>query len=273
MFLTESALQIITDAEALLITAGAGMGVDSGLPDFRGNEGFWKAYPPMQKLGLSFAEMADPRWFFHDPTLAWGFYGHRLNLYRSVTPHSGFTLLRKTVERLSGNGFVVTSNVDGQFQQSGFEAASVYEIHGSIHHLQCVRPCTPEIWSAQGLKIEVDPTSFRATSELPCCMRCGALARPNILMFGDPNWVSTQADHQRATFQNWLDSVRNKRLAIVECGAGTEIASIRNISERTARISGSRLIRINPRDYHVPIGQVGIPLGALDGLSRVLHES
>src|SRR4028118_1532836 len=87
------AAQVIAQADALLITAGAGMGVDSGLPDFRGNEGFWKAYPPLQRLGISFVEMANPRWFHDDPHLAWGFYGHRLQLYRDTTPHQGFPIL------------------------------------------------------------------------------------------------------------------------------------------------------------------------------------
>ena len=58
-----SAAEAIATADALLIGAGAGMGVDSGLPDFRGDEGFWKAYPPLKKLGISFYEMADPIWF------------------------------------------------------------------------------------------------------------------------------------------------------------------------------------------------------------------
>src|SRR5207247_801039 len=60
----------IAGAEALIIGAGAGMGVDSGLPDFRGTEGFWKAYPPFAKLGLNFVQLANPRWFRTDPTLA-----------------------------------------------------------------------------------------------------------------------------------------------------------------------------------------------------------
>src|ERR1051326_3225512 len=79
----------------LVITAGAGMGVDSGLPDFRGPEGFWKAYPAIAKLGLSFSQMADPSWFETDSALAWAFYGHRLNLYRRTIPHFGFQLLLK----------------------------------------------------------------------------------------------------------------------------------------------------------------------------------
>jgi hypothetical protein len=87
------AADAIRRADALLITAGAGMGVDSGLPDFRGNEGFWRAYPAFAKLGLRFDELANPRWFASDPSLAWGFYGHRLNLYRTTTPHDGFAIL------------------------------------------------------------------------------------------------------------------------------------------------------------------------------------
>ena len=68
-------------ADALLVTAGAGMGVDSGLPDFRGQQGFWRAYPAIARLGLCFEEMANPAWFDKDAALAWAFYGHRLNLY------------------------------------------------------------------------------------------------------------------------------------------------------------------------------------------------
>ena len=57
----------LREADALLVCAGAGMGVDSGLPDFRGTEGFWRAYPVIAKLGLSFEEMANPAWFQTDP--------------------------------------------------------------------------------------------------------------------------------------------------------------------------------------------------------------
>src|SRR4051794_6567144 len=91
--------------------------VRSGLPDFRGNEGFWKAYPPYKHLGLSFVEMANPRWFATDPAMAWGFYGHRMNLYRATTPHEGFGILLRWAERLEHNVAVYTSNVDGAFQK------------------------------------------------------------------------------------------------------------------------------------------------------------
>ena len=48
----------VQNARALVITAGAGMGVDSGLPDFRGDRGFWNAYPMYERLGLSFVQAA-----------------------------------------------------------------------------------------------------------------------------------------------------------------------------------------------------------------------
>src|SRR5262249_24913953 len=82
------AAEVIRQANALLIGAGAGMGVDSGLPCFRGNEGFWKAYPPFRKLGLSFVDLAQPHWFHAKAHQAWGFYGHRRNLYRRTAPHA-----------------------------------------------------------------------------------------------------------------------------------------------------------------------------------------
>src|SRR4051812_26989878 len=93
------AAEVIAQADALLIAAGAGMGVDSGLPDFRGTDGFWNAYPPYAKLGLDFDSIANPRWFRDDPALAWGFYGHRLHLYRSTAPHEGFEILRRWSDR------------------------------------------------------------------------------------------------------------------------------------------------------------------------------
>jgi len=119
----EIAAKSIAGADALLVTAGAGMGVDSGLPDFRGDRGFWRAYPAYEQLGLSFQELANPRWFRDDPALAWGFYGHRLNLYRATAPHAGFAHLLAWIAGRPRGGYVLTSNVDGQFQRTAWSPA------------------------------------------------------------------------------------------------------------------------------------------------------
>ena len=61
---------MISQADGLLITAGAGMGIDSGLPDFRGDHGFWKAYPALGNLGMRFYEVANPKAFESMPEVA-----------------------------------------------------------------------------------------------------------------------------------------------------------------------------------------------------------
>src|SRR5436305_9091673 len=116
----DRAAEAVEAADALLIGAGAGMGVDSGLPDFRGTQGFWRAYPPYAKLNLDFVSLANPMWFATDPALAWGFYGHRLNLYRRTRPHEGFAILLRWAGRIPHGAFVFTSNIAGHFQRSGF---------------------------------------------------------------------------------------------------------------------------------------------------------
>jgi NAD-dependent SIR2 family protein deacetylase len=265
----QAAAQVLGRAEALLIGAGAGMGVDSGLPDFRGNHGFWRAYPPYQQLGLGFAQLANPAWFERDPSLAWGFYGHRLELYRTTPPHAGFQILRRWAGRLPHGAFVFTSNVDGHFQRSGFDPARVVEIHGGIDRLQCTAGCGAGLWDAGGVQLEIDPQSFRARPPFPACAGCGAIARPNILMFGDGDFDDVRVAQQLDRLDSWLDRVRGSRLVVVECGAGTAIPTVRDYGEGVAAERQATLIRINPRDPEVPPGGLSLPLGALAGLEAL----
>ena len=267
----EQAAQALKAAEAVLITAGAGSGVDSGLPDFRGQTGFWKAYPPIAKLGLSFSQMANPHWFATKPRLAWAFYGHRLQLYRRITPHQGFFQLKEIVASKPGGYFVFTSNVDGHFQKAGFAENRIVECHGSIHHLQCTRICSNAIWEATAVDVIVDEDRFEAQDPLPHCIHCGALARPNILMFGDWSWIPDHTQEQEWHFSHWLNQLErdHRNLAIVEIGAGTAVPTVRLQSETVARRLGGCLIRINPRDFNVPHGQIPIPLGAAEGIYQI----
>jgi len=264
----QRAAKEIDDADFILITAGAGMGVDSGLPDFRGKEGFWRAYPYAKKHNLAFEELANPIWFKKDPFVAWAFYGHRLNLYRETTPHSGFFKLLN-IAQSKKDYFVFTSNVDGQFQKAGFSDKKIDEIHGSIHYLQCVDCCTPNIWSAKNIEVDIDFENFRAKEPLPTCKYCGEVARPNILMFGDFNWLSQREEEQRANLVKFLESINNKKLVVIEFGAGKAIPTIRIASEDLAREFSATLIRINPRDYDGPPDAIKLPLGAKDAIEKI----
>ncbi|MDF1853383.1 MAG: hypothetical protein P1U85_21275 [Verrucomicrobiales bacterium] len=268
----KSAAEILAEADALLITAGAGMGVDSGLPDFRGDEGFWRAYPPYRKLGKSFVEMANPAAFDSDPAFAWGFYGHRLHLYRETTPHNGFQVLREWGEKMRLGSFVMTSNVDGHFEKAGFDESRIYEVHGSIHHLQCSGPCAAgKIWSASEVDLEIDESTMRAVGDLPLCPDCHRVARPNILMFGDGGYLEDRNAFQYERLDRWLQEAADSRIAIVEMGAGSAVPTVRLFSERVTRShQGATLIRINPREPVVPPLQKAISLSMPAG--EALHR-
>ncbi|NKQ40354.1 MAG: NAD-dependent deacetylase [Sulfurovum sp.] len=261
---------MIAEADAIIISAGAGMGVDSGLPDFRGNSGFWEAYPAAKELDLSFVELANPEWFDRDPMLAWAFYGHRLNLYRNTMPHDGFRMLLELALQ-KRDYFIFTSNVDGQFQQAGFDEDRVYECHGSIKHFQCTK-CSHPIYSAKDMEVRVNMEEFRAL-DIPLCPNCDSVARPNILMFGDWGWDNSRAQRQSQQLEYFLKQLQytGSSLVIVEIGAGEHIPTVRHFSEETARATSSFVVRINPRDYHIDkdLG-VGITVGGLDGIRSLL---
>ena len=265
----ENAKRELREADALFITAGAGMGVDSGLPDFRGTEGFWNAYPKARELGLSFQEMANPEWFERDPHLAWAFYGHRLHLYRDTVPHIGFEKLLHLSRSKPYGSFIFTSNVDGQFQKAGFDEMELMECHGSIHHLQCIDDCQQKIWPADDTAVVIDD-HFRALDPLPSCPDCGRIARPNILMFGDFGWNYSRTDAQRERLVRWMDRVEEEggRLAIVELGAGTAVPTVRHSGEQVAQRFAVPLIRINPRESFG--AGIGIEMGALEALDMMM---
>lgn len=269
--LLDQAAAAVAAADALLIGAGAGMGVDSGLPDFRGDQGFWTAYPAYGKLGLKFTQLANPAWFGTDPGLAWGFYGHRLGLYRTTFPHDGFAILKRWGDAAKHGLFVFTSNVDGQFQRAGFDPDRVGEVHGSIHRLQCVKDCGIGVFPADGWEVTVDPGTFRAAEPWPACPGCGGLARPNILMFNDGGWDERVWVRQRTCFSEWLSGLDTRRVVAVECGAGKAIPTVRNTCEMIIDGIGppALLVRLNVRESDVPPGQIGIPVGALAGLRAI----
>lgn len=266
------AADAIAGADALVIAAGAGIGVDSGLPDFRGNEGFWRAYPALAKAKLNFSDIASPHTFEQDPSLAWGFYGHRLNLYRETVPHPGFDILKKWAERLVMGARMFTSNVDGHFQKAGFSEGDIHECHGSIHHLQCTNECEPSVWRADEFMPIVDAESCRLVNSPPHCPQCGALARPNILMFNDWNWLPQRSESQARAEAKWLDSIAESRarVVVVEIGAGTAIPSVRHFCHRVSLEHDACIVRINTREAQVPGSRdVGIATGSLEALQRI----
>ena len=218
----------IRRAKALVLTTGAGMGVDSGLPDFRGAEGFWKAYPPLRERGLTLPQVSTPHWFLDDPHFAWWFYGHRIDLYRGTQPHRGHEILLRWAQR--GEYFAFTSNVDRQLQRAGFDEERLVECHGSLFHLQCVDPDTAacdQIWPvSEEFHLEYDLETLRAKAPLhrgppswPAERQL--LARPNVLMFSDWQWISRRTDLQEQRLNRFLHKIHSSSDPFVVIEIGT----------------------------------------------------
>ena len=154
----------------------------------------------------------------------------------------------------------------GHFQKSGFHLDSVYECHGSINYLQCIDGCTNDIWAIDQLDININQNQLIATGELPSCPHCSEVARPNILMFGDAEWLPQRSRIQSQNYGYWKLQNAKLKIVTIEIGAGKAIPTARYASESMP----GELIRINPRDsdgYYKKT--ISIPLGSLQALSAI----
>lgn len=232
--------RFIRDADSIIIAAGAGMGLET-------------------------QNIASPKAFIENSVRAWSFYGQRLNMYNQTVPHLGFQLLKKWAMRKPNGYAVFTSNIDGQFEKAGFDADHVTECLGRISWLQCITPCTDDIWPATDFSIL---ENYATKTELPKCPHCGALARPNVLLSNDTTWVNKRTQLQEDFLVELLE--RMKSPVIIEIGAG--IGPVRHFShEMRCEKPSSPFIRINPHSSQTGSGAhcVGLPMGALDALTAI----
>eukprot|EP01084_Bolivina_argentea_P165036 286810_1 len=247
----------------LLIVTGAGMGCDSGLPDYRSAGGFWNDYKPLFKdktHALSLYEMSKTDWFRNDPLSAWGFYAHRAKLYRNAVPHDGFNVLFDLLhtEDETRDWFYMTSNIDGQAHKAGFEQAKLYQTHGSLHHLQCLDYCedgdiVPFYDGYNKMEMEKETCRMKDVNAIPKCEECGAYTRPNVSFFSDTmdTFNNERIIKQKHKFMEWLQPYmkdKGKELVVLEIGCGKSVHSLRWECEYLASLENVKMIRINPTE-------------------------
>ncbi len=242
----DDAADALKNAEAILVLAGAGMSVDSDLPTYRDKKGFWNDYPLYRGIKKDYVAMASPHGFLSDPHFAWGFFAQQYKLYKNAVPHKGYIKLLNLLHSKK-DYFVVTTNVDGLFIKSGFSKDHLHEAHGSIHKLQCSKPCHRKAWEIETLDIEMDYSTMNALDTLPLCPKCGTVFRPNIFMFGDTNesyvWEESQECAKR--FREWRGENKNKNVVILEIGVGADGLK-HHVKQYHKEFSAATLIRINP---------------------------
>jgi NAD-dependent protein deacetylase/lipoamidase len=154
----------LQSARTVTIVTGAGVSAASGVPTFRGAGGLWRNRQATQ--------LATPEAFAQDPVLVWEWYAWRRQVISQCTPNAA----HETIARWSRRpGFtLVTQNVDGLHERAGTD--HVVRYHGSIWILKCAGATCPD-W--EDLRVPLDPLP-------PTCPRCGALARPGVVWFGEP---------------------------------------------------------------------------------------
>ncbi len=258
----------ILEADAIIVGAGAGFSVDSGLPDFRGKHGFWRAYPPAEKLGFCYEDVAGGPWFHENPEMAWGFIVHCARLFDACEPHEGYYILKRWIDE-KGDGWVYTSNVDRYFYQAGFDPDKITEIHGFRDRAQCTVPCSRETWPLALYDLDMNEETLSLSSPTPRCPHCGELARPNTLMFNDQRWIGDGTRHQENMLTEWFTRQHGARIVVIELGAGSTVPNVRFQCERYARVLGTPLIRINPGEPEGPEGTLGIAMPALEALRAI----
>ena len=167
----------------LTVLTGAGISAESGIPTFRGPEGYWtvgsREFRP--------EEMATRAMFEQDPWEVWAWYLYRRTVCRNAVPNAGHEAVAG-MEKLFGDRFrLVTQNVDGLHLRAGSSEARTYQIHGNLHFMRCAHGCSRELFpfpSGVGDKGKNQAVT-EAEKNLLRCPRCHGLARPHVLWFDE----------------------------------------------------------------------------------------
>jgi NAD-dependent deacetylase len=221
----------------VVVLTGAGISAESGIPTFRGPEGYWtvgaREYHPM--------EMATARNFSQNPEAVWAWYLYRRSVCRGADPNAAHQALAKLERHFSDHLVLITQNVDGLHRRAGSRPEHSYEIHGNIDQMRCVGECTltprpiPEEISLERHK---DDPVTSAEWDLLSCPDCGGPARPHVL------WFDEYYDEPRFRFDSSLAAVGKADLLCVIGTTGSTNLPLQVGSIAAAR--GIRMIVINP---------------------------
>jgi len=211
MKMFDTVAQKLKDSRKIVFVTGAGISQESGIPTFRGKDGYWRKYDPMKLASIDA--------FYDDPKLVWEWYEDRRKNILSVKPNEGHFAISQMEE--FKDIVVLTQNIDGLHQRSG--STNVLELHGSIIRIKCtVCDFTDNITE-----------NFES---LPPKCKCGSMLRPDVVWFGEP------------LPQNiWQSAIKEASICDVMIIVGTSlVVSPANTLPVYAKQNGAILIEVNP---------------------------
>lgn len=172
------------DQAKMVVLTGAGISAESGIPTFRGKEGYWKVgsvnYQP-QQIGTY-------AMFKENPKEVWKWYLFRQTVCNASEPNAGHYAVAEMEKILGGKRFtLVTQNVDGLHFRAGNTLKNTLLIHGDLTHVRCSRPCTKELLPfPEGIAPKTRDSDISDEEwERLKCPKCGALTRPHVLWFDE----------------------------------------------------------------------------------------
>jgi NAD-dependent deacetylase len=203
----------------VLVLTGAGVSAESGIPTFRGKDGYWRNLDP--------AKLATPEAFAKNPQLVWNWYHERRQRIRNAQPNAAHEAIAR-LARHADEFLLVTQNVDDLHARTGLPKEKMVQIHGDIFVTRCSRCDFSFIERAKGQQ------------EIPTCTKCAALMRPGVVWFGEQlSWNELQR------VKNFLD--RGPCDVVIVAGTTATFGYIIDWTLR-ARAPNGELIEVNPEE-------------------------
>ncbi|MGC4069624.1 MAG: Sir2 family NAD-dependent protein deacetylase [Polyangiaceae bacterium] len=237
LVLTESLRALLSACrqQSVCVLTGAGISAESGIPTFRGQDGYWtigsRNYMP--------EEMATARLFAQRPEEVWRWYLYRFGICRSVRPNDAHRALVRLEAALGERFALVTQNIDGLHRRAGSSSARTLCIHGDAAYVRCSADC------GDGLQPLPEFGRFDAQTELSedderrlKCTRCGAWLRPHVL------WFDEYYDEENYRADSALRAAAEAELLLVigTSGATNLPMQIGQLCLRT----GAAIVDVNP---------------------------
>lgn len=206
--LDDSVRRLLDTPGLILWLTGAGISAESGIPTFRGEEGYWRVgsqnYQPEQ--------MATRAAFARMPEEVWGWYLYRRGVCRQAEPNTAHHALVEAERNLGDRFLLVTQNIDGLHLRAGNTRGRTYQVHGNIDFMRCLKEClSAPIPIPAGVDVAWEKSRPVASVERDAltCPSCGAMARPHVL------WFDETYDEPNFRFRSSIEAVRRSSMLIV----------------------------------------------------------
>ena len=208
----------------VLVLTGAGVSAESGIPTFRGRDGYWRNLDP--------TKLATPEAFARDPQLIWEWYRERRHRIRNAQPNAAHEAVAR-LARHTDDFLLVTQNVDDLHTRAGMSANNMVQIHGDIFITRCSR--------CESRRFEYEHEhEYEQEGEIPRCSECNALMRPGVVWFGEQlPWGELQR------VEDFLDGGACGVVIVV--GTTATFGYVIDWALRASR-DGANLIEVNPEE-------------------------